>query len=352
MAPIDADTQTQLLDILKDRHRARRFLGLGARPELLFDVLSRIDNLAEWHREFVALADQFDRAGDKAEDPAVKRDNWLSACLYFHLACLGVFEDNENRVGAYRAMVSTYGKARELFRIPAQLVEYSFANTNFTAYLRCSAGIEPTPCAVLLRGQDASREVELHTISDFLLERGLSTLAIDAAGQGVSRLSGLRMPDGLAASVGAAIDALKDCSGVDLERLAIVGQSLGGHLAVRVAAEEPRFKACVTMGGFYSMSDFRRGLLPEYNARLNYGEGPRPKLSLDGLINNVTCHLFALNGSEDAVIPPSQTVKIFETAKSALTRKLKLYDGAPHTAYYDNKTILFDIADWINEVLA
>lgn len=350
----------ELLARLKDPIRLRRFLGLGARTEDLFDAYQRIVRLEQWPDEFASVARGYEQAGDQATVRQASINNWLTACVYYHLASLGMFEDNEQRVGLYRAVERSYRKAAPRLPVPAEVVSYSFRGVPFTAYLRTPrvpAGGANPPVLLLLRGQDATREVELHTISEIMLQRGFATFAIDLAGQGESRLHGLRMPDHLTESAGAAIDQLESRPGLDVRRLAILGQSFGGHLAPRVAAGEPRIKACIALAGFYALADMRRPPLARHNFMLNMGGDPEvarqrePLFTLEGYIENLTCPFFAVNGAQDRVTPPAQTVKLYERAVRSPARNLKLYEGLPHCAYYDNRTILFDLADWLLQVL-
>ena len=350
----------ELLARLKDSARLRRFLGLGARPEDLFGAYQRIERLDQWPGELASVAQGYEQAGDQVTVPHASVASWLTACVYYHLATLGVFEDNDQRVGLYRTVERVYRKAAPHLPVPAEVVSYTFRGVPFTAYLRTPsvpADGGGAPVLLLLRGQDAAREVELHTISELMLHRGFATFAIDLAGQGESRLHGMRMPDDLAESAGAAIDQLEGRPGLDLRRLAVLGQSFGGHLAPRVAAGEPRIKACIALAGFYALSDMERPPLARHNFMMNMGGDPETArqreslFTLDGLIENLTCPFFAVNGAQDRVTPPSQTVKLYERAVRSRARNLKLYEGLPHCAYYDNRAILFDLADWLLEML-
>ena len=133
----------------------------------------------------------------------------MSAAAYYHIGLLGTFEDNDVRKQAYRAVVRVYDKARGHFRIPAERVEYPFGGLSFSAYFRKAPGATKPPCVILLRGLDAAREIELHTISNFLLEKGLSTFAIDTAGQGETRFHGMKLLPDVSESIGAALDYLE-----------------------------------------------------------------------------------------------------------------------------------------------
>ena len=352
---MNAEEAKIVLGQLKDHGRVRRWFGLGGRAEELFDTFGQINELSEWCSEFGKLAQRFENAADAIEDKAIKVANYLSAASYFHIGLLGTFEDNEERKQAYRSVVRVYDKARNHFRIPAERIEYNFAGLTFSGYFRQAPGVTRPPCIVLLRGLDAAREVELHTISNFLLEKGLSTLAIDTAGQGEARFQGLKLLPDVSDSIGAALDYLEKRSDIDTRKLAIVGQSFAGYIAVRAAARDKRIKACVSLGSFYSLDDFEILHMLKHNCMLNMKvtetEWPQTRklFSLDGVIENMTCPFFAINGSEDVVIPPSQTIKMYERARGP--KDLKIYDGAPHCVYYDNKSVLFHIGDWLKAKL-
>lgn len=349
---MDKEEAATILGHLKDHARARRWFGLGAGAEELFDTFTRIDELDDWCVQFGLTARKFEEAGEEINDRTVRIRTYLTAALYHHISAMGVFQDTDQRVNAYRSCVNAYGTVREAFRIPAELCEYEYEGFTFTGYLRKAPGTDRAPCAVLLRGVDASREVELHTISSFLLEKGLSTFAMDVAGQGESRFAGFKLAPDVSESFAKALDYLETRSDIDSDRFAVVGQSFGGYLAPAIASREKRLKACVAMGGFFSLDDYETPPMARNNISMNLkvpaGDFDKVKsaFTLEERINDVECPLFALNGSEDVVIPPSQTVKMFERARCDKT--LKIYDGMPHTAYYDNNTICFDIADWIN----
>jgi 2,6-dihydroxypseudooxynicotine hydrolase len=344
-----------ILAQLKDHGRVRRWFGLGARAEELFDTFGKINELGDWCSEFGRLAQRFEKSADAIDDGTVKVANYLSAASYFHIGLLGTFEDNDERIQAYRSVVRVYDKARKYFRIPAERVEYPFGGVTFSAYFRQAPGATKPPCVILLRGLDAAREVELHTISNFLLEKGLSTLAIDTAGQGEARFHGLKLLPDVSESIGAALDYLERRPEIDASKLAILGQSFAGYIAVRAASRDKRFKACVSLGSFYSLNDFEILHMLKQNCMLNMkvteAEWPQTRklFTLDGVIENMTCPFLAINGSEDVVIPPSQTVKMYEQAPGP--KDLKIYDGAPHCVYYDNKSVLFYIGDWLSAKL-
>jgi 2,6-dihydroxypseudooxynicotine hydrolase len=333
-----------------------RFFGLGARPDDLFETYTRIENLSDWCREFGRTAQRYEASAEKTEDVMVKTSNFLTAALYYHIGHLFVFDDNQEKMDAYRSIVRAYGKAIQYFWKPTEIIEYPFRGMTFSAYFRHARDAKGTPCVVLLRGVDACREVELHCISSFLLERGFSTLSIDVPGQGEPRFRGLKMTPDFEKSVGVALDYLETRPEVDSKRIGILGQSFGAYIAPRAASLEKRIKACVSLGGFYSLEDFDLPRIATMNvqnaAKISDSEwqSRRKDFSLEGIIQQMTCPFFVSNGSADEVMPISQSVKMYEKAP-VVNKVLKVYEGGVHCVYYERKQVLSVIGDWLSDCL-
>ena len=101
---------------LKDHGRVRRWFGLGARTEELFDTFTTINELSDWCREFGKLAQKFEDSADTPTGAQVKVANYLSAATYYHIGLLGTFQDNDVRKQAYRSVVRVYDQASRLLR--------------------------------------------------------------------------------------------------------------------------------------------------------------------------------------------------------------------------------------------
>ncbi|HXV82744.1 MAG TPA: hypothetical protein VEG60_23005 [Candidatus Binatia bacterium] len=65
--------------------RVRRWFGLGARAEELFDTFAKINELGDWCGEFGRLAQRFEGSADAAADKQVKVATYLSAATYYHI---------------------------------------------------------------------------------------------------------------------------------------------------------------------------------------------------------------------------------------------------------------------------
>lgn len=327
-----------------------RFIGEGARPEELFETYGKIKDLDDWPKEFSALAQRFERAADAIEDTGIKASNYLSATLYYHIAGLVLFEDSEEKKQIYYSSLRAYQKASKYFWGPAERVEFPFNNTKLPGFFRKIPGVERAPCIIQIHGADASGLVEGHYITNYFLQRGLFTFEPDLPGQYEARFAGLFMTPDFEKPISAAIDYLETRSDIDPKRIGILGASTGGFIAARAASLEKRIKVCISVGGFYGLDEFN--FMPsailhlQNDMRVTAAEWQKEtkKYTLDGILDKMVCPLLVVNGKADTVQPNAQAVKIYDNAHCP--KDLKLYEGANHCAWYQEKQALSYIADW------
>ena len=110
-------------------------------------------------------------------------------------------------------------------------------------------------CTIMVNGADSVKE-EYHFWAREFVRRGIAVLTLDGPGQG-EMVGKLPMhPDAWDGPMSAAVDALERSGRVDGARIGIWGSSMGGYLAARAAAFEPRLRAVVSSGGFYDFRDY------------------------------------------------------------------------------------------------
>jgi len=128
-------------------------------------------------------------------------------------------------------------------------------------------------------------------LSEELAEDGVASLRVD-----------YRVPNHLPECVLDTLAAVALLEGVGFKRIAIVGHSFGGAVAIAAAQFSPLVKAVV---GLSSQSAGAEGV-----ASLS----PRP--------------LLMVHGMEDSTVPPRSTQSIFDEAKEP--KEVKWYEGASH----------------------
>ena len=155
---------------------------------------------------------------------------------------------------ANAAQTDAFRKGAELLAVPPEVVAIPFEGTTLPGYHFRSAGAGPRPTVILLGGYDGTAE-ELYFFNGVAaLACGYDVLAFDGPGQGSALIQqGLVLRPDYGTVVGAVVDFLIGRPDVDPHRIALVGLSLGGFLAPRAAADEPRLAACIADCGSFDL---------------------------------------------------------------------------------------------------
>jgi pimeloyl-ACP methyl ester carboxylesterase len=107
---------------------------------------------------------------------------------------------------------------------------------------------------VLVGGYDGTAEELYFFNGRAALARGYNVLAFDGPGQGAALLQlGLVLRPDYEVVVAAVLDVLLRRPDTDPERVALIGLSLGAHLAPRAASGERRIAACIADCGSYDL---------------------------------------------------------------------------------------------------
>ena len=222
-----------------------------------------------WHREWRALADRIATIADKsaADGHAASASSaYLRASNYYRTAEFFLRDDpsNDPRVA------DTSARAIEAFRaapdIQAQWtrVAIPYEGIELEGYYLNSSGDEPGRILLAHGGYDSTVEELFFTVGEAARRRGWNCLIFEGPGQGSAlRVNKLAFRHDWEAVVTPVVDFAVNLRGVDPERIALLGMSMGGYLAPRAAAFEHRIAACVAYDGVFSMA----AALPEPQAQ-------------------------------------------------------------------------------------
>ncbi len=178
MSDLNVLTRKEEIGALQEgSHNIKRLVGFGGEEGELRETLGRIKELGQWCAEFTKLAEKYERLAEPAKVEYVKIFNYMKAAVYYHIGELFIFGPTLEKEKAHRAMVEAYAKARPYFAYPTEEVDVPFSNTHLKGHFRRLRGVGKAPCVILVRGVDACKEVELHILSNSLLEQGIFTLA-------------------------------------------------------------------------------------------------------------------------------------------------------------------------------
>jgi dienelactone hydrolase len=238
-----------------------------------------------WYLEWRALADRVATIADKsaADGHAASASSaYLRASNYYRNAEFFLRDDpwNDPRVAA------SSERAIEMFRAAPEIqtqwkrVGIPYEGIELEGYYLTSSGDEPGPTLLAHGGYDSTVEELFFTAGEAARRRGWNCLIFEGPGQGSAlRVNKLPFRHDWEAVVTPVVDFALGLPGVDPERIALVGMSMGGYLAPRAAAFEHRIAACVAYDGVLSMAaTFTQ------TAALRESGSEQPVAALDSLI--------------------------------------------------------------------
>jgi alpha-beta hydrolase superfamily lysophospholipase len=220
----------------------------------------REDDLGSWHDAWRRLGDQvltLARDEEAAGRTDTARLAYLRACSYHRTSAvmlLGAPID-PRVVTAHGAQKAAFRAAMRLTPLPFDVVEIPLDGARLPGYfLRPTAAAGRRATVILIGGYDGTSEELYFLTGAAALQRGYNVLAVDGPGQGSALLErGLTLRADWENVIAPMIDHLLMRSEVDPDRIAVIGLSLGGHLAPRAASGEPRLAACIADCGSYDL---------------------------------------------------------------------------------------------------
>ncbi|MDZ7620199.1 MAG: alpha/beta hydrolase [Patescibacteria group bacterium] len=193
----------------------------------------------------------------------------------------------------------------------------------------------PSPRAVILfnhgnAGNVTNRVGILHALTRHV---GASVLVYDYRGYG--RSGGKPNEKGLYADARAARAWLAERAGVESDEIVLMGESLGGAVAVELAASDG-CRALILDSAFTSAPDMATLLFPFIPARLLM----RNRFDSIGKIGRYAGPLLQCHGTRDTIVPFTQGERLFAAAEAARPKRFMPMPGLDHNdsrpaAYYD-----------------
>lgn len=311
------------------------------------------------------IAEKYAQAGQRVS----ARRTYLRAFNYLRTAEFFMTLRDERKIPYYLKCRDAFIKAIHLFDEKPLQMEIPFeagqANLSFLpAYLFKPFGVKNPPVVVMFGGLDSLAEELYFGIAQHLNERGIAMMAVDGPGQGAAlRLNHIHtrydynVPG--TAVLEYIIENLKD--EVDTERVGIGAVSMGGYMAARCAAFEPRFKVCMIFGAVWSYYDIWKNRpdnhpLAEIVQHIVGAENmteAREKLknfTLEGVAEKISMPTYILHGEDDRQNFVENAYKVNEvlTCEHVMEIVPKNESGSAHCSV-DDFTKTFNMYDWIAE---
>jgi 2,6-dihydroxypseudooxynicotine hydrolase len=338
-------------------HWGARFTANGTDYGDFTATMGRITRWDDWCREWGSSALRYERLAESAEAAGhlqTAAGAWRRAALCWHWGKFVFVDHPDEQRAAHDRTVACYRKGAAALSPPAELVRIPYGDTHLPAYLRVpatQAAPVRKPVVIMLPGLDSTKE-ELQATAEYMLARGLATIAVDGPGQGESEFD-LPIEPAYERVATAVVDYLAGRADVDADKIGVFGVSLGGYYAARCAAYEPRLKATVALAGPYRFDLDWDDLPPQTRATFRFRSGaasdPEARkraglLTLEEAARLITGPLLVVGGGKDRLVPAYHAERLASEAQEA---ELMIYPDGSHgvtNRAYESRSLM---ADWL-----
>jgi dipeptidyl aminopeptidase/acylaminoacyl peptidase len=341
----------------------------------VFDIARAMKNVeagdkAAWERAWLELAQKTEaRANDAlaAGRQSTARQYFFHASNYYRMSdVLLTIAEEPKRAERFRKSRNNFRAAAELNDAKIEFISVRCGNEEYDGYFCHPTKPKPgkRPAVLFLGGADAYAE-EIYFGGKQMLDRGWAMLLVDTPGRGSSiYLKGIKTRPDYEVPGKACIDYLVSRPEVDADRIALLGISMAGYYAPRVAAFEKRLKALVAWSGCYSilddLYDFCVHLQPVCQRLLGGASHEEARMLLKnftmaGVAKNITCPTLITHGDKDTLMSIEGARRLFNEI-GAKDKTLKIYGeadggGRIHCSHDYWSHNLPYMLDWLEERL-
>ncbi|MCU7549733.1 alpha/beta hydrolase [Chitinophagaceae bacterium LB-8] len=342
--------------------------GGGEFAEIL-EVASEItpgDN-ESFHQAWAKMGNKvFDLAENYLSDHknVSARRTYLRAFNYLRTSEFFLKPSDNRKQPSYMKAKDAFQKAISLFDNKPKQVRVPFEGSFLPGYLFLPEGVKNPPLMIMFGGLDSLAEELYFGPCQHLNERGIALLAMDGPGQGASlRFNHIYTRYDFNVAGSAVLDwALANLQDeVDTLSIGIMAVSMGGYMAARCAAFEPRFKICVVWGAVWSYYDIWKNRLDNHplaeivmhivGAQNMADARERLKMfTLDGVAEKISMPTYVLHGEDDRQNFVENAYKLRDalTCEKVVEIVPKESSGSAH-CQIDDFTKTFNMYDWIQK---
>ena len=234
------------------------------------EVLATVKNIREtddesWYLGWSHTAERVEKMARNLKDPVSRGRALLRAHNYYRTAEFFLHPKDHRRKENFHKSLAAFHEGLDTLGVKYRIITIPYSEHTLKAiYYPGPAGAEKKPLIVSVGGYDSTLEELYFASAAPALERGYSCLTYEGPGQGsVIREQGLLFTYEWEKPNKAVLDAfLKQYP--KPKKIVLIGRSLGGYLAPRAAAFEPRVDGVVAFGVCYDFQEAALRQLPKF----------------------------------------------------------------------------------------
>ena len=316
----------------------------------------------EWRLRWSARADCYVELADRATTAAGRARALRSAAACYHWAEFMYFDDVKQKRQLRQQIRDCFLGSLdgadvdltqgELPAGPGQLsVPYWILLPS--ARLRPDG---PFPAVVLSNGLDSMTEVEVLALAEAYLERGMAAVLFDGPGQGI-QVGQTPLLIEMETVVAGLVEQLRADPRIAADRLAFLGISFGGYLALRVARVlGGSFQCVVNFGGGPRIKEFaglRRRLKDDFRFAFQADDAEDMQARFDALALEPGpppgTDVLSVHGALDDIFPITPLSDLDRAWGSR--HRLEVYEREAHTCLNVLNVYTLQTADWVADRL-
>jgi dienelactone hydrolase len=293
-----------------------------------------------WERAWLELAQRTETRARQALAASRRQtaiQNFFHANQYYRMSDVFLtYAQNDRKAERFKKAQECFRAAAQLHEPKIEVISVRCGDEEYEGYLCHPVRAKSTklPAVLFLAGADAYAE-EVYFAGKPILERGWAVLFVDTPGRGSSiYLKHIVTRPDYEVPGKACIDYLLARPEIDPNRIALMGISMAGYYAPRVAAFDKRVKALIAWSGCYNiledLYDFCPHLQPTCQRLLGgvSHEEARRRLkdfTMAGIAQNITCPTLITHGNDDTLMSVEGAKRLFAEI-GAKDKTLRIYD--------------------------
>lgn len=301
-------------------------------------------------------------AADDSSEVAgpTRRDALLRAFSYFRTAEFFLPHEGAARMPTYTRAREAFRAALPLLPLEAQTINVSDGDATYEGYVFAPHGEGLRPGVLCMGGADSYAEELYFFGARALVDRGAVAMVVDTPGRGVAlRRDCLTARARYERPAARALDALIAHPLVDPARVGVVGSSLGGYYAPRLAAADARVKALVCWCACFDVLEDLYEFYPPIRAQMQWVVGAADdsearrilaEFNLTESAPRITCPILISHGEVDEFMPTRSAERLYEAVAST-EKRLKIWSadqgGALHCNYDNWSACIPFMFDWL-----